>query len=368
MVNVVSISSSVPKHRYKTEDMIDKFPSEISEEVKQNILNLGVNYRNLLFPLEDSNSKEISEDISNVAIDAIKKCVKAAGLGYNDINHLVVTSDASDYLCPGLSSTIVGKLELDPFIHHLNIQGMACTAFSESLKVADNILSSSTNDNVLVVVSGCNSTWFIPPTKAFDKIIGPKEIKESIDKNSQSIEFKKWILLIQAFLFGDGVSAFIVRKNSDNSLAEIKNIESVTNLDSDDRNAAFYKLGINSKDFKTEIFSRLGSTLPELGVKYSKIVFERLMKNSPVKDIEKWIVHTGSKSILDTIAGFYKIDMEKIKESYEVLANYGNLAGASLPFILEKIINDGNVKKESNGIALGFGWGFSACACSMKFG
>lgn len=36
----------------------------------------------------------------------------------------------------------------------------------------------------------------------------------------------------------------------------------------------------------------------------------------------------------------YKIPYEKLKESYEVLDEYGNLSGASLPFILEKIVRE----------------------------
>jgi len=50
-----------------------------------------------------------------------------------------------------------------------------------------------------------------------------------------------------------------------------------------------------------------------------------------------------------------------------VLAEYGNLAGASLPFILERIIQEGKLQKNDRVIVLGFGWGFSGSVCSMLF-
>jgi len=63
----------------------------------------------------------------------------------------------------------------------------------------------------------------------------------------------------------------------------------------------------------------------------------------------------------------YKIPYEKLKESYEVLDEYGNLSGASLPFILEKIVSENKFSKGDIILMLGFGWGFSASACMLEF-
>jgi len=50
-----------------------------------------------------------------------------------------------------------------------------------------------------------------------------------------------------------------------------------------------------------------------------------------------------------------------------VLREYGNLAGASLPFILERIISENKFSKGDIILTLGYGWGFSASACLLEF-
>jgi predicted naringenin-chalcone synthase len=86
-----------------------------------------------------------------------------------------------------------------------------------------------------------------------------------------------------------------------------------------------------------------------------------------VKAAKKWAVHTGSEKILNIIAEHHQIQREKLVESYEVLREYGNLAGASLPFILEKIVSGNKFLKGDIILTLGYGWGFSASATMLEF-
>jgi predicted naringenin-chalcone synthase len=85
-----------------------------------------------------------------------------------------------------------------------------------------------------------------------------------------------------------------------------------------------------------------------------------------MKRVKKWAVHTGSQKILDALAEHHSIHHEKLQESHDVLKDYGNLAGASLPFILEKILSATKLSKGDNVVMLGYGWGFSASACLLE--
>ena len=78
-------------------------------------------------------------------------------------------------------------------------------------------------------------------------------------------------------------------------------------------------------------------------------------------------MHTGSRRILDAISKSYGLSFEKMRESYEVLEKYGNLAGASLPFILDMTMRKGGLKKGDDAIILNYGWGFSANASLITF-
>jgi len=87
---------------------------------------------------------------------------------------------------------------------------------------------------------------------------------------------------------------------------------------------------------------------------------------SKIKAVKNWAVHTGSEKILDALAEHHEIEPEKLQESHQVLNEYGNLAGASLPFILERIVSNGRLKKGDNVLMVGYGWGFSAAACLLE--
>jgi 3-oxoacyl-[acyl-carrier-protein] synthase III len=67
------------------------------------------------------------------------------------------------------------------------------------------------------------------------------------------------------------------------------------------------------------------------------------------------------------MAKHYRIPFERLEESYKVLTEYGNLAGASLPFILEKIISGNKFLRGDLISMLDFGWGFSASASLLEF-
>jgi predicted naringenin-chalcone synthase len=122
--------------------------------------------------------------------------------------------------------------------------------------------------------------------------------------------------------------------------------------------------------FVFEFESGLSKDIPNLGLEYTSVVLKKLFSQEKALSADKtkkWIMHTGSKRILDTIAKSYGIAYEKIRESYEVLEKYGNLAGASLPFILDMTMQKGGLKKGDYTVMLNYGWGFSANASLIIF-
>jgi len=81
---------------------------------------------------------------------------------------------------------------------------------------------------------------------------------------------------------------------------------------------------------------------------------------------KKWAVHTGSQKILEALAENHGINPEKLRESHEILREHGNLAGASLPFILKRISSTNQLSKDDVILMLGYGWGFSAAASLLE--
>lgn len=371
-MRLLQLSTAVPRHRYRTEEMIELLPRELPDEVKKNILNLGVYTRYFVNPIDFSSKSarrpNNEEPVADLSAIACRQALERSGLSSGDIDYLIVTYDSSAFLCPGLSNFLLSELDFSPSMKHVSIQGMACAAFSRGIQLAGDHLARFPQGHVMLSLSGANSYWFYNQVRGLKDIKGISEIRAIENDDLKRKELRKWIAIIEFFLFGDG-SACIVLAN-DGGGPELAEITSVTNLRQSDYFAGFAKLTCLEGPFKFGFYSNLEKNIPTLGMKYTGIALEKLShgKSAGFKDgAKRWIVHTGSKRILDEISRSNGIDYEKISDSYNVLSNYGNLAGASLSFILEKIIHEGKLSNGDYAIMLGYGWGFTANAGLIIF-
>jgi predicted naringenin-chalcone synthase len=370
-MQILQLSTAVPKNKYSTEELMNVFPCKLPQGVKQNILNLGVSKRYLVSHADSplKSGTILSEaDLVDLCLEAGKKAIEKASLSTRDVGYFIATYDVNPFLCPGLSQLLIRKLGFNPYIKHVNVQGMACAAFSKALELAENHLAAHPDDFVLLCISGVNSYWFYNQVRGFEDVLEISQIGLVKDRDRRRMELRKWIAVMEFFLFGDGVAGVIVAKDGDG--LSVKKIVEVTNLGEKDYLAGYGRLTAFKEPFKFGLYSHLDKKIPKLGVKYSSVAIKKLLgKNAEnaMKTAKKWAVHTGSEKILNIIAERHQTPHEKLRESHEVLREYGNLAGASLPFILEKIVSK---NKFSNGdiiLMLGYGWGFSASAAMLEF-
>jgi len=366
-MQILKLATALPKNEYSTEKLIEAFPCQLPESVRQNVLNLGVLKRYLI---KHTDLKEaMSEaELVNLCSEACQKAMQKASLTVKDIHYFIAAYDVNPFLSPGLSQILIRNVGFNPYIKHVNAQGIASTAFPKALELAENYLAAHPEDYALICVSGVSSYWFQNQVRGMSDLMGITQINQINNKAKRQIELQKWIATMEFFLFGDGVSACIVAKTGEG--LTVKKIVEVTNVGKKDYLAGYAKLSALGELFKFDFCSYLDRKIPELGVKYTGLALKRLFgKNAQniVKVVKKWAVHTGSEKILNALAEHNGIQYASIRESHEILRDYGNLAGASLPFILERIMSHSKFSEDDIILMLGYGWGFSAAAAILKF-
>ena len=370
-MQILQLSTSLPKNEYSTEELMKIFPCKLPEGVKQNILNLGVSKRYFTDNVALSSKLEtiLSEaGLVDLCVEACEKAIEEASLPVRKIGYFVAAYDVNPFLCPGLSQLLVRKIGFTPYIKHVNAQGIASTAFPKALEVAENYLAAHPEDYVLLCISGVSSYWFQNQVRGLRDVMEISQINQMKNKLKRQMELRKWIATMEFFLFGDGAAACIVAKEGEG--LSVEKIVEVTNLGKKDYLAGYARLAALNEPFKFGFYSHLGKEIPELGAKYTALALKKLLgKNAEriTRAAKKWAVHTGSEKILNRMAETHGIPYEKIRESHEVLREYGNLAGASLPFILERIVSGGKLSKGDIVLMVGYGWGFSASASLLKF-
>lgn len=365
------LSTAVPEYRYSTKEMIELFPSRLSNDLRQNILNLGVSERYLSYSLDSlfkSKLAGVDDDfVVEVCVDACRQALNGSFVRSDDVDFLIVVYDSSCFLCPGLSGILLHEVGLKSDIKHVSVQGLACSAFVRALQLAEDHLARRPDGNVMVCLSGVNSFWFSNQVRALRNVKGMKEIKTIKDDALKAREIRKWVAVIEFFLFGDGAACVIASNSGEGP--EVLRTASVTNLRKADYLAGYVRLVPSLEPFVFGFESGLSKDVPNLGLEYTSVVLKKLFAEGKESssDVKKWLMHTGSKRILDNISKSYGVAYEKMSESYEVLEKYGNLAGASLPFILDMTMKKGGLKKGDYAIMLNYGWGFSANASLTKF-
>ena len=370
-MHILQLSKAVPRNEYSTEELIETFPCKLSEGVEQNILHLGVSKRYLIDSITSTSKKEtiISEKkLVNLCLEACKDTLEKADLSIKKVGYFIAAYDANPFLCPGLSHLLIRKLGFNPYIKHVNVQGMACASFTKALELAEDHLATCPHDNVLLCTSGVNSYWLINQLRGLKDVMGIREIRLLKNKSKQKMELRRWIATMEFFLFGDGVASCVMAKQGDG--LSVNKVVNVTNFRKNDYLVGYARIAALNEPFKFGFYSHLGKEIPKLGVEYTALALKKLLGKKAehiMENAKKWAIHTGSRKILNLMAEHYQIQHEKLTESHKVLNEYGNLSGASLPFILEKIVSKNKFSKGDIILVLGYGWGFSASASLLEF-
>lgn len=357
-MRILGVENATPPHKYSTEELLEKLPTRLSDEVVQNVLNLGVRSRFLAFSPDKIFSNEGGVTVSSLCKVAADKIFQSTNTSPSEIGLMIATSDYSDLLTPGLSEIVLREVGIGPNVASLNLQGMACSTVPRCFELARAWLRDRPDGLILLLVSGVNSGWFVRRIHTVSRVLSPGQIRAK-DRSSgwKERELQKWIATVQAFLFGDGVSAMLLASTS--GPMEVGEIGHITNLEPNDWKAGY----IAPSQFDGfELVSSMNKHIDEMGLRYAQSVLEEILPNG-FDGIRHWMLHTGSKRILDRLASSFGIRMEQMEESYAVLSNYGNLAGASLPFILREMVDH---SRTGGACMVGFGWGFSASGCTMQ--
>jgi 3-oxoacyl-[acyl-carrier-protein] synthase III len=366
-MHILNLAAALPKNGYTTEKLIQTFPCQLPEEVRQNVVNLGVSKRYLV---NHAYARDAMDEVELVDLctDACQKVIQKSSLSTKDIGFFIAGYDANPFLSPGLSQLLVREIGFDAYVNHANVQGIASTAFPKALELARNYLATNEKDYALLCISGVSSYWFQNQVHGMKDILEISQVNKIKDEARRRMELRKWIATMEFFLFGDGVATAIVAREGENLKVE-KTVE-VTNIGKKHHLAGYASLTASDEPFKFGFYSNLGREIPDLGAEYTALALKRLLGRETERVIgiaKKWAVHTGSQKILNRIAETHGIAYEKIRESHEVLRDCGNLSGASLPFILEKIVSSGKLSKNDLVLMVGYGWGFSAAASLLEY-
>jgi 3-oxoacyl-[acyl-carrier-protein] synthase III len=371
-MNLLSINTSLPEHAFSTAELIEAFDGRLSTDLQKTIKNMGVENRHSVvsnFPeaITKGAGFNYTTSTTDFACKAANRCIEESNIASEDIGLLITVTNTQSYILPGLAYSLQAQMRdiLSPAINIINMQGSGCSALLKAIELANWYLQINTNKSALVV----SSEVHLPYSQVFleKQYYSFHEIRES--NRSQSEREKKTqsaLEVIQSFLFGDGAVALLL--GAGNGM-NFNNICHLTNEKPEDVNLLMVKDGgTQNPVINGKVKYEMGPRVAPRGAEYARSLLKDILEQqgSPISDIKQsdfFLIHTGSKKILDRICSKINIPTSspKVASPYKVLQRYGNLSSASIGFMLAEI------QYEGVGVILSFGAGFSGSAGVVSF-
>jgi predicted naringenin-chalcone synthase len=295
-----------------------------------------------------------------IAAEAARAALDQAGLSPAQVEGLVVNT-CTGYLCPGLSSYVVEDLGLPAFTSVLDLMGMGCGGAIPNLEAACRMIQSGARQTVLCLsVEICSATFFLGPDP--DLIVS-----NSIFADGASAA------VLTASQNGDGVGAALVARDPwhrargmdhgprGTGLARFLDFESIT--------LPKYREQLRYTTRGGRLRNVLTRNVPVIGARAVAQVVQRLLDRHGLsrQNIACWAVHPGGTQVLQAVQKHLGLPPEKLRYSYEIFRNYGNMSSPSVMFVLDKILREARPAPGSRGLLLSFGAGFTAFAALVEF-
>lgn len=265
-----------------------------------------------------------------MVVEAGRKALEnAEGFSASDVTH-VVTVSCTGFYNPGPDLDLIQGLGLSAGTERYNLGFMGCYAAFPALRMADQFCQARPDAVVLVVCLELCSLHL--------------QFREEVDS------------LLANSLFADGAAAVLVsaRKPAVNrpSLA----LDSFTSALAPEGAADMaWEIGNHGFDI------RLSTYVPKIIEANINEILDGVLKNSPwsIGEIGTWAVHPGGSAILDRIENTLELAPEQLKDSREVLRNYGNMSSVTVLFVLHRILNRPKLDETHPICAMAFGPGLT---------
>jgi predicted naringenin-chalcone synthase len=191
---------------------------------------------------------------------------------------------------------------------------------------------------------------------------GKRAALVSIEATSATFQINDFSManIVSTAIFGDGAACMLLSSCEEDSGPEIIADEMYHFYDATEM--------MGFKLVNTGLQMILDKEVPDkIAEHFPKIIHPFLIKNNlEIKDVDHLIFHPGGRKIVETVEQLFGSLGKEITDTKEVLRLYGNMSSATVLFVLERFM-DKKPDKDSYGLMLSFGPGFSAQRVLLKF-
>ena len=267
---------------------------------------------------------------SDLALEASKNAIEAAGITAQDIDLIIVATSTPDMVFPSTAAILQNKLGITNGCPSFDVQAV-CSGFVYALTVADAMIQAGTAKRVLVVGS-----------EVFSRIL---------DFNDRTT----------CVLFGDGAGAVVLEASDEPGIL-------ATELHADGSHVGILCVPGNvsgGQILGDPLLKMDGQAVFKLAVGLLDKAARATLEKAGMTDADiDWLIpHQANIRIMQSTARKLKLSMDKVVVTVD---QHGNTSAASIPLALDHAVRNGQVKKGQNVLLEGVGGGFTWGAVLIK--
>ncbi len=262
--------------------------------------------------------------------EAIDHCLEPVGLTPHDIDYLACVT-TTGYLVPGVSAYMVREHGFRDDVHRIDVVGMGCNAGINTLQPVAAFCATNPGKTALMLcVEVCSAAYVEDGT-----------LRSAIVNS----------------LFGDGAAAIVLRTGEWAVPKGRKYGPRILGFESHTITEAMMAMRFDLYDGKLSFF--LDRDIPYFIGSHVEKPVSRLLSRFGLKrrDIAHWVVHSGGRKVIDSVKYNIGLTDYDVRHTLSVLRDHGNVSSGSFLFSLEKLLNEGVVKRGDFGVLMAMGPG-----------
>ena len=265
---------------------------------------------------------------SDLAVEAGRRALQNAGLSPEQIDLLVVGTFSPDYLCPSTANLVQYRLGIDAPSFDV---AAACSGFMYAMTTAAQYVATGNARYALVIGADANS-----------RIINPNEPKV-------------------APLFGDGAGAVILTQgHQQQGLVAYQLGSDGSGCSMLDRHSggSMHQLTPEAIAQGKHYLQMDGRNVFKWAVRAVAETIQIVAEAAEISldDVDYYVLHQANMRILDATCDTLKISKEKLVNN---ISRYGNTSAASIPLLIDELVQAGRLESGDTLMMSGFGAGLT---------
>lgn len=311
--------------------------AEIEERIRPTLERFGMRL-DLIRDLSGIMERRVWDDDvqpSDVAAEAGRKAIAAAGIERDQIGILVNTSVCRDYIEPSTACIVHSKIGLSETCMNFDL-GNACLAFINGMDMVGNMIERGQIDYGLVV-NGESSLF--STEKTIERLLDPEIDEETVRKNFATLTL------------GSGAAAMVLGR-SDLAAGGHRFLGGLNLAATEHCNLCYGQV---------DGMVTHGHELLVAGLELASRTWRKASQEFgwTVADFDHFVLHQVSKVHTEKFAEIVGLDMDKV---FRLYPKFGNIGPAGVPIVLSKLNEAGRLADGDRVALMGIGSGLN---CTM---